>query len=86
MQPGRHPLYPGFSPQPNLSTLQSALFSSGQLTLAAAAGAQTQTLTVPMKSSFIKGVFDSRVERVKEARPFLGGTLKPNLLKRQQRK
>lgn len=84
MQPGRHPHYPGFSPQPNLSTLQSALFSSGQLTLAA--GAQTQTLTVPVKSSFIKGVFDSRVERVKEARPFLGVTLKPNLLKRQQRK
>lgn len=35
---------------------------------------------------FNKGVFDSRVESVKEVCPFLGCDIEPKLLKGQQRK
>lgn len=64
---------PGFSPRPSLSPFQSALSSSGSSV--SAARAESETLLVPEKSSVDKGVFHSRVERVKEVRPFWGVTL-----------
>lgn len=70
---------PCFSPQPSLSKFQSALFNSRSSV--SVARAETETLPVHVKSSVNKGVFHSRVERVKEVGPFWGVTLNPTCWK-----
>lgn len=75
MQHGPHALClaPHHSPACPLSSLPC----STQAALLSTARAETETLPVHVKSSVNKGVFHSRVERVKEVRPFWGVTLNP---------